>query len=219
MVRILSVILAVTVHGALARDCAVESKGDVMHRRMVRDEIEKGGADVAEAFLRDADASVRRYALYSLFAADSAKGRIAARAMAGDPDDSVKSLVQELVRERREHRRISAALPPSQDPANDHDLIRLLSVSAEGETFALPPKPVGCDAVEIWFGEQKQRLMVWVNDILVGEYDPKTDGGREFRVEATKAVRWGMENKVWATDDRGKDKWLRFSVEVFKCGN
>ncbi len=190
-----------------------------MHRRMVRAEIEKGGADAAESFLRDADASVRRYALYSLFAADPAKGRIAAKAMAGDPDDSVKSLVHELVRERREHRRASSALPPSQNPANDHDLIRLLSVSAEGEAFTLPPKPVGCDVVEMWFGAQRQQLMVWVNDVLIGEYDPKTDGDREFRVEVTKAVRWGTENKVWVTDDRGKDKWLRFSVEVFKCGN
>lgn len=211
--------LAVATLGALAQDCAVGSNGSVMHRCKVRAEIEKGGADAAEAFLRDADASVRRYALYSLFAADPAKGRIAARAMAGDPDDSVKSLAQELVRERRERRRVSATLPPSQNPANDHDLIRLLSVSAEGEAFTLPPKPVGCDAVEIWFGDQRQQLMVWVNDVLVGEYDPKTDGGREFRVEVTKAVRWGLENKVWVTDDRGKDKWLRFSVEVFKCGN
>ncbi len=208
---------AVATLGALAQDCAVGN--GVSHRRMVRTEIEKGGAGAAEAFLRDADASVRRYALYSLFAADPAKGRIAAKAMAGDPDDSVKSLVQELVRERRERLRVSATLPPSQNPANDHDLIRLLSVSSGGEAFTLPAKPVGCDAVEIWFGDQRQQLMVWVNDVLVGEYDPKTDGGREFRVEVAKVVKWGAENKVWVTDDRGKDKWLRFSVEVFKCGN
>ena len=202
---------------ALAQDCAVGN--GVSHRRMARAEIEKGGADAAEAFLCNADAGVRRYALYSLFAADPAKGLIVAKAMADDPDDSVKSLAQELVRGRRECRRVSATLPPSQNPANDHDLIRLLSVKAEGETFALPPKPIGCDAVEIWFGDQRQQLMVWVNDVLVGEYDPKTDGDREFRVEVTKSVRWGAENKVWVTDDRGKDKWLRFSVEVFKCGN
>lgn len=218
MLRILSIImLAGVALNAFASESAVEKQ--VRHRRMVRGEIEARGSAAAEAYLRDADPGVRRYALYSLFAADAVKGKSAAASMANDPDDSVRSLAQELVRERRKLRSVAAVLPPSQNPANDHDLIKVLSVPAKGESFTLPQKPSGCDVVEMWLGTQKRCLMVWLNDVLVGEFDPSVDGGREFRLDVTKSVKWCSHNKVWITDDRGKDVWLGFSVEVFKCGN
>ena len=82
----------------------------------------------------------------------------------------------------------------------------------------MPPK-MECDEVEMWFGPVKDHLMVWVNDVFAGEWDPVRDAGREFRIDATKVVKWGVENKVWVTDERGKDRWMKFSVEVVKCGN
>ena len=203
--------------GALLAAAATPQEETVRHRREVRQALKAGGADAAERFLKDSDPGVRRHALACLFGRDAEKGKAAAARMADDADDAVKALARELTRERRQGRRSPSPLPLSQNPANDHEAIRIKSIAAEGESFVMPAK-MACDEVEIWFGETKQHLLVWVNDVLAAEYDPAVDGARDFRFDATKVVKWGSENKMWVTDERGKDKWLKFSVEVIKCG-
>ena len=138
--------------------------------------------------------------------------------MLDDADSGVKALARELTRSRKAQRSAPADLPLSQNPANDHEVVRVKSLSCEGESFMMPPK-MACDEVELWFGPVKEHLMVWINDILAGEWDPVRDAGREFRIDVTKVVKWGGENKVWVTDERGKDRWMKFSVEVIKCVN
>jgi len=202
---------------ALTAAAATPQEDAVRHRRAAREAMSAGGADAIERFLHDADPGVRRYALARLFESDAAKGKAASVQALDDPDDAVKALARELTRERKPGRRAASPLPLSQDPANDHEVIRLKSIAAEGESFVMPAK-MACDEVEIWFGETKQHLLVWVNDVLAAEYDPAVDGARDFRFDATKVVKWGSENKMWVTDERGKDKWLKFSVEVIKCG-
>ena len=190
---------------------------EVMRRRQVREEIASGGAAAAARHLADEDAGIRKFALYSLYAADAAKGLAAAKRMLDDADDGVKALARELTRPRRARSRAPAELPLSQNPANDHEVIRVKSIACEGESFTMPPK-MPCDEVEIWFGPVAEHLMVWVNDVLAGEWDPARDAGREFRLDATKLVKWGAENRMWVTNDRGKDRWKKFSVEVIRCG-
>ena len=191
---------------------------EVARRRQVRAEIEAGGARAAERWLKDDDAGIRKFALYSLCEADRQKGLAVARTMLDDANSGVKALARELTRDRRKAKLASAELPLSQNPANDHEIIRVKSIVGEGESFTMPPK-MECDEVEMWFGPVKDHLMVWVNDVFAGEWDPVRDAGREFRIDATKVVKWGVENKVWVTDERGKDRWMKFSVEVVKCGN
>ena len=196
----------------------VDGEREVERRRQARAEIEVGGAQAAEPWLKDDDAGIRRFALYSIYEADRQKGLAAARAMLDDANSGVKALARELTRDRRKAKSAPAELPLSQNPANDHEVIRMKSIAGEGESFTMPPK-TECDEVEIWFGQVKEHLMVWINDVFAGEWDPVRDAGREFRIDATKVVKWGMENKVWVTDERGKDRWLKFSVEIIKCGN
>ena len=191
---------------------------EVARRRQVRAEIEADGARAAERWLKDDDAGIRKFALYSLCEADRQKGLAVARTMLDDANSGVKALARELTRDRRKAKLASAELPLSQNPANDHEIIRVKSIVGEGESFTMPPK-MECDEVEMWFGPVKDHLMVWVNDVFAGEWDPVRDAGREFRIDATKVVKWGVENKVWVTDERGKDRWMKFSVEVVKCGN
>lgn len=220
--------------GIVFEKCAVEERKDAMRdanerafflvggemeverRRQARAAIEAGGAQAAERLLKDADAGIRRFALYSLYEADRQKGLAAAKAMIDDADSGVKALARELTRSRRKAKTAPSELPLSQNPANDHEVIRVKSISCEGESFPMPPK-MECDEVEIWFGSVKEHLMVWINDVLAGEWDPVRDAGREFRIDVTKVVKWGSENKVWVTDERGKDRWMKFSVEVVKC--
>ena len=196
----------------------VGGERDVARRRQARAAIASGGAKAAESRLKDEDAGIRKFALYSLYEADRQKGLEAAKAMLDDADSGVKALARELTRSRKAQRSAPADLPLSQNPANDHEVVRVKSLSCEGESFTMPPK-MACDEVEIWFGPVKGHLMVWINDILAGEWDPVRDAGREFRIDVTKVVKWGGENKVWVTDERGKDRWMKFSVEVIKCVN
>lgn len=195
----------------------VGGESGVARRRQAREAMGSGGAQAAERYLKDGDAGIRRFALYSLYAADRQRGLAAAQTMQDDADDSVKSLARELTRRRTARSSAPAELPLSQNPANDHEVIRIKSIHCEGESFAMPPR-MECDEVEIWFGPMEQHRMVWINDILAGEWNPARDAGREFRIDVTKIVRWGAENKVWVTDERGKDRWMKFSVEVVKCG-
>ena len=198
---------------------AIDAGGErkVLRRRQVRKEIASDGAAAAARHLVDEDAGIRKFALYSLYAADAAKGLAAAKRMLDDADDGVKALARELTRPRRARSRAPAELPLSQNPANDHEVIRVKSIACEGESFTMPPQ-MPCDEVEIWFGPVTEHLMVWVNDVLAGEWDPVRDAGREFRLDATKLVKWGAENRMWVTNDRGKDRWKKFSVEVIRCG-
>lgn len=205
-----------TVNLAAARAGGIALDDPVAHRREVRAKL-AADARAAERYLRDEDAAVRRFALYTCYAADPVKGKELAKSFFGDSDDAVKALARELARDRQRGRMVPSAVPLSQNPLNDHEVIRLQSIAAEGEVFVMPPK-LECDAVEIWVGPVKEHLLVWVNDVPVAEFDPATDGARDFRFEVTKAVKWGQENKLWITDARGKDKWLKFSVEVIKCG-
>ena len=197
---------------------AFGSEREVERRRQARAEIVSDGARSAESRLKDEDAGIRKFALYSLYEADRQKGLVAAKAMLDDADGGVKALARELTRSRQAKRPAPADLPLSQNPANDHEVIRIRSIQGEGESFTMPPK-MACDEVEIWFGSVKGHLMVWINDILAGEWDPVCDAGREFRIDATNVVKWGSENKMWVTDERGKDRWMKFSVEVIKCAN
>ena len=195
----------------------VGGEREVMRRRQAREEIAGGGAAAAARYLADEDAGIRRFALHALHEADAAQGLAAAKRMRDDADDGVKALARELTRPRRARNRAPAELPLSQNPANDHETIRVKSIACEGESFTMPPQ-MPCDAVEIWFGPATEHLMAWVNDVLAGEWDPVRDAGREFRLDATKLVKWGAENRMWVTDDRGKDRWKKFSVEVIRCG-
>ena len=222
--------------GVAFEDCTVDERCDAMldanerafflvggereveRRRQARAEIETGGAQAAERWLKDDDAGIRKFALYSLYEADRQKGTAAAKRMQDDANSGVKALARELTRSRVKAKSAPAELPLSQNPANDHEVIRMKSISGEGESFTMPPR-MKCDEVEVWFGSVKEHLMVWINDVLAGEWDPVRDAGREFRIDATKVVKWGAENKVWVTDERGKDRWLKFSVEIIKCGN
>lgn len=208
---------------AVAVQCTVTAagaRGTVEHRRAARTALDSPSAAVeaVEKYLKDADPGVRRFALFKLHEKDAAKGREAAKRLSTDPDDAVKALARELLRNRNAARRVSIELPLSQSPLNDHEVHRVKSVAAEGESFAMPAK-TECDAVEVWFGKVTEHLMVWVNDVLVADFDPVREGGRELRCDVTKVVRWGVENRMWVTNEHGKDRWKKFSVEVLKCGN
>ena len=226
MKHILNVLLAAVAVAAANIACGEGVPGgthagqlakSVDRRRQARAAIATEGALAAERLLKDEDAGIRRFALYSLYAADVQKGLSAAKAMRDDPDSGVKALARELTRNRKARRSAPAELPLSQNPANDHEVIRVLSIAGEGESFTLPPQ-MACDEIEMWFGAMTEHRMVWVNDVLAGEWDPVRDAGRDFRIDVTKMAKWGAENKVWVTDERGKDKWMKFSVEVIKCG-
>jgi len=195
---------------------AADSAKMVAHRRDVRAKI-TANAKAAERYLKDEDAAVRRFALWTCFELDPVKGKELAKTFFNDPDDSVKSLARELAQERKRGRMVPSSVPLSQNPLNDHEVIRLKSIAAEGEEFTMPAK-MDCDEVEIWLGPVKEHLLVWINDVPAAEFDPAMDGARDFRFDATKVVKWGQENKMWITDERGKEKWMKFSVEVIKCG-
>ena len=191
----------------------------VEHRRLARRKIDSSSvtAECISSFLSDSDPAVRRYALFMLHEKDVDKGRAAAKKMSSDSDDAVKALAKELLRNRNGALRASMEIPLSQNPLNDHEVFRVKSISTEGESFVMPAK-MECDAVEIWFGKVTEHLMVWVNDVLVGDFDPAREDARDMRCDVTKVVRWGCENKMWVTNENGKDRWKKFSVEVLKCG-
>ena len=209
-----AVVMAV---GSVVAD--VPSKDMVEHRRAVRSVLDASSvtADAIAPYLKDEDPGVRRFALFKLHEKDMAKGREAAKRLSSDPDDAVKALAKELLRNRNAAKSVSMELPLSQSPLNDHEIFRLKSVFTEGESFVMPPK-MACDAVEVWFGKVTEHLMVWVNDVLVADFDPSREGLRELRCDVTKVVKWGEENKMWVTNEHGKDRWKKFSVEVLKCG-
>ena len=168
-------------------------------------------------YLSHSDAGIRRFALFKLHEKDVSLGREAAKQLSSDSDDNVKALAKELLRNRNAARTVSMELPLSQSPANDHEIFRLKTIQTEGENFVLPSK-MDCDAVEMWFGKVTEHLMVWVNDVLVADFDPSREGGREMRCDVTKVAKWGADNSVWVTNEHGKDRWKKFSVEVLKCG-
>jgi hypothetical protein len=173
--------------------------------------------NVIKAYFKHTDPAVRRFALYRLYEKDVAMGREAAKTLSSDSDDNVKALAKELLRNKNAARSVSMELPLSQSPANDHEIFRLKSIETEGENFVMPAK-IDCDAVEVWFGKATEHLMVWVNDVLVADYDPVREGSRELRCDITKVVKWGANNSMWVTNEQGKDRWKKFSVEVLKCG-
>ncbi|MBO5940593.1 MAG: hypothetical protein J6R18_05305 [Kiritimatiellae bacterium] len=184
--------------------------------RLVLDNPE-ATADVIKAYFKHVDPAVRRFALFKLHEKDVSMGREAAKMLSSDPDDNVKALAKELLRNRNAARSVSMELPLSQSPANDHEIFRLKSIETEGENFVMPAK-IDCDAVEVWFGKVTEHLMVWVNDVLVADFDPVREGSRELRCDVTKVVKWGASNSMWVTNEHGKDRWKKFSVEVLKCG-
>lgn len=209
-----AVVMAVGSVGAV-----VSPKDMVEHRRAARSVLDASSvtADAIAAYLKDEDPGVRRFALFKLHEKNMLKGREAAKRLSSDPDDAVKALAKELLRNRNAAKSVSMELPLSQSPLNDHEIFRLKSVFTEGESFVMPPK-MACDAVEVWFGKVTEHLMVWVNDVLVADFDPSREGQRELRCDVTKVVKWGEENKMWVTNEHGKDRWKKFSVEVLKCG-
>ena len=214
--KIVAVVAVLAAGGATAQMSSFEM---VKRRREARAALDSPqvAAEAVKAYLKHDDPAVRRFALFKLYEKDSAMGCKAAKRLSSDPDDAVKSLAKELLRNRNAARSVSMELPLSQSPANDHEIFRTKTIEAEGESFAMPPK-MNCDAVEMWFGKVEEHLMVWVNDVLVADFDPSREGGREFRCDVTKVVKWGADNSVWVANEHGKDRWKKFSVEVLKCG-
>ena len=214
--KIAAVAAVLAAGGATAETPSLEM---VKRRREVRAALDspRVSPDAIKAYFSHGDPAVRRFALFKLYEKDASMGREAAKRLSSDPDDAVKSLAKELLRNRNASRNVSMELPLSQSPANDHEIFRAKTIEAEGENFAMPPK-MDCDAVEMWFGKTAEHLMVWVNDVLVADFDPSREGGREMRCDVTKIVKWGADNSVWVTNEHGKDRWKKFSVEVLKCG-
>lgn len=215
----MSQILLVTASVGLALAVgAGEVQSQVAHRRAARERIASGGVKAAESLVSDEDPGVRRYALFCVSEKDQVRGRELAQRLADDSDDSVKALAKELMRERKGAQRAPTPLPLSQNPLNDHELLPVKSITCYGGVPFKMPEKLDCDEIEIWLGQQKEPLNVWIGDYLVASYDPAIDGAREFRFDATKFLKWGANTEILLTDARGRDHEYKFSVEFFKCG-
>ena len=186
------------------------------HRREVREAVAAGGLSASERALKDKDPGVRRFALYSVYERNQERGVVAARRMLKDRNASVRALAQELLRDRTVRKTPTAGLPLSQNPVNDHELTHIKSIVGENGRFVLPPK-IKSDVVEVWFGRPYRSVKAWVNDSFAGEWHMERDSGREFRVDATRLVKWDSANKVLVMDAQGSIISMKFSVEVIKC--
>ena len=110
----LAAVAVVMAVGSVVGD--VPSKGMVEHRRAVRSVLDVSSvtADAIAPYLKDEDPGVRRFALFKLHEKDMAKGRETAKRLSSDPDDAVKALAKELLRNRNAAKSVSMELPLSQ---------------------------------------------------------------------------------------------------------
>ena len=65
------------------------------------------------------------------------------------------------------------------------------------------PAKQACDAVECRFGKVDKFLKVRINGVLAAVYDPSGSGGREFRIEVDRLLKWGAENVIEVYDASG----------------
>ena len=93
-------------------------------------------------------------------------------------------------------------LPPSQNPGFDHELKKVSEFKVSSRSFVLPGKQT-CDAVECRFGKVDRFMKVRINGVLAAVYDPAESGGREFRIEVDRLLKWGAENVIEVQDASG----------------
>ena len=109
-------------------------------------------------------------------------------------------------------------IPLSQDPANDHDVIRVNSIRIEGTSFELPRKGNNA-AVEVWLGVPRRDFGIKVNGQDVGYYEQITNPlDKEVRVDLTPFVKWNGKNVMTFTDSLGKDWTPAGTIEVLEVG-
>jgi hypothetical protein len=99
-------------------------------------------------------------------------------------------------------RPVCTDLPPSQNPGFDHELKKVSEFKVSARSFVLPAKQM-CDAVECRFGKVDRFMKVRINGVLAAVYDPAESGGREFRIEVDRLLKWGAENVIEVQDAYG----------------
>jgi hypothetical protein len=78
-------------------------------------------------------------------------------------------------------------------------LKKVSEVKVSARSFVLPAKQM-CDAVECRFGKVDRFMKVRINGVLAAVYDPAESGGREFRIEVDRLLKWGAENVIEVQD-------------------
>ena len=190
-----------------------------MHRRAVRQAIAGSvGTAAAESYLTDADPQIRRHALYTVWERAPERGREKANGLREDADKGVSRLAADILDSNRDVSKVFSGVPLSQDRTVDHEILRVRTIVPKGGKFTLPVK-IASDAVELWFAETpKTKVVVSLNGVPAYEFDPDIAGGRSFRADVTRTVRWAAENAVRVTDETGAEREFPFEVEVLKCG-
>ncbi len=110
-------------------------------------------------------------------------------------------------------------VPLSQDPSNDHDIIRMKSFPLSDTPFDLPPKG-NCAAVEAWLGVPDSDFTLTVNGQDAGSYERILNPQDvKVRFDLTPFVKWGGKNVMKFSTPSG-GIWLpkNGTIEVLELG-
>lgn len=204
-----SVVLAILSVGAETTDGVIARRGRM---RAALDDAAQFETAVAEG-LKDADAQIRRYALYKLYEKDPKRATKAARDFMNDPSSGMRLLAKSLCRRGGVFRNNEAL---SMSDTNDQATIKLLSATPKDGVFSFPQPVPEHDGVELWFGKPRRDLYVWLNGVYLGQFDRDTQEGQTFRLDATKETRIDGENRVVIRDAENKIVQEPFTAEVLK---
>ena len=210
-------VVAVAVYVAIATVHAAEMPSDVRHRQEVRVALADPARREAaiKAGLKDADALVRRHALYLEYekcAGDKAVAEALARRFLSDPSEAVRMVAKAMCRKGvlyRDNKPMSLAAD------NDHATIRIQTAQPKNGVFSFKVPLGEYEAIELWFGKPKMDLYVWMNEVYLGQFDCDLQCGHEFRLDATKEMNGPpVANTVVVKDGSGNVVNVSFTAEA-----